>query len=117
MKNNEFIIKYTASATKENINYVFERLITPLAIATAFEPYKESWSSFENVLKIVTSWAIVYDQTKDLSKINLNEFKHVDDVLYHLDDKYLNKDGLYAEEAYEWLIQLSIIIKKFYNKE
>lgn len=105
-------IEYDAIPNRENINYAFQRLITNLAIATKFKPYQKSWNEFSRGLDLVTKWAIIYDQTKNLTQIDLEEIKKVDDILYDLDGMYLSTEGLYAEEAYEWLLQIDVLVKK-----
>lgn len=112
----ELYITYSAIPTYENVSYAFERLITPITIATSFEPYKDSWKQFNIVLDIIKKWAIIYDTTKDLTKIDVNEIKKVDDILYELDSKYLSIEGLYAENAYIWLGQIQVLIKKSLNE-
>lgn len=110
--NNKNTFNYDANPTNENITYVFERLITPIAVATNFTPYKKSWEQFENILKTVAKWMITYDTTKDLLQINFEEFIKVRQQLFDLDSKYLPEDGFYAEDAYEWILQLQILIEK-----
>lgn len=112
----ELHITYSAIPTYENVSYAFERLITPITIATSFEPYRDSWEQFKVVLNIVKKWVIIYDKTKDLTKIDMKELKKVDDILYELDGKYLSTEGLYAENAYIWLGQIQILIKKTLNE-
>ncbi len=109
--NNDYTFTYNTNPTKENITYAFQRLITPLVIATYFKPYKESWDKFNKVLHIVVNWAIIYDDTNDLSKIDFNQFKEIRQQLFELDSLYLSADGLYAEEAYEWFLQLQILLE------
>lgn len=105
-------IIYDATPTYNNVCYIFQRLITSLSVATSFKPYKGSWKEFEEVLDIVKQWMIIYDKSKDLNSINTGEVEKIHDILYNLDSKYLACDGLYAEDAYEWILQLKIILKK-----
>lgn len=117
MKGNskELHITYRSIPTYENVSYAFERLIIPITIATSFEPYRDSWEQFNIVLDIVKKWVIIYDTTKDLTKIDVNEIKKVDSILYELDGKYLSTEGLYAENAYIWFGQIQVLIKKALN--
>jgi len=101
----------------EKVDYTFQRLITSIAIASIYEPYKDSQKEFKEVLNIIIKWNINYDKTKDLSVIKLDEFKSVDKILYELDGKYLDSEGLYAEEAYEWILQLEILIQQFLKEK
>lgn len=112
----ELHITYSAIPTYENVSYAFERLITPITIATSFEPYKDSWEQFNIVLDIIKKWVIIYDKTKDLTKIDVDEIKEVECILYDLDGKYLSTEGLYAENAYIWLGQIQVLIKKALNE-
>lgn len=108
----ELNITYNAIPNKENIYYAFQRLISSLAISTIFEPYKESHEEFNEILKVVCNWAIDYDKNYDLTRISLDEVKNVSDMLFELDNKYLSKEGLYVEDAYEWILQIEILLEK-----
>jgi len=112
MNNNINAFTYEPNPTDENITYAFEQIITPIAIATNFIPYKKSWKHFEEILKKVTKWAIIYDTTKDLLKVDFEEFINIRQQLFELDSEFLPEDGLYVEKAYEWVLQLQILIEK-----
>jgi len=117
-KNRILNIKYEVIPTKENVDYAFQRLITNLVIATKFKEYQKSWQEFEEILNIVSKWAIIFDKTKILQNIDLNELKYVENKLYDLDGEYLSIDGLYAEDAYIWIGQIQVLVNKSYeNKE
>jgi len=117
-KNRILNIKYEVIPTKENVDYAFQRLITNLVIATKFKEYQKSWQEFEEILNIVSKWAIIFDKTKSLQNIDLNELKYVENKLYDLDGEYLSIDGLYAEDAYIWIGQIQVLVNKSYeNKE
>ncbi len=105
-------ITYEAFPTKENINYAFQKLVTPIIAATGYKPYQESQQDFKQILDTVTDWIILYANTNDLSKINWDEFINIRQRLFDLDSKYLPLDGCYAEEAYEWAIQLQVLLEK-----
>ena len=113
MASNDLVINYNTNPTNDNIYYAFQRLITPLSIATKFEPYKESWNEINDILNKIIEWSIEYDKNKDLSIINQADIKSIIDELYDLDGKYLSEDGLYMEEAYEWILQLKNILNNY----
>ena len=46
----------------------------------------------------------------------MDEIKEVECILYDLDGKYLSTEGLYAENAYIWLGQIQVLIKKTLNE-
>jgi dihydrodipicolinate reductase len=41
------IITYEANPTKENINYAFQKLVTPIIAATGYKAYQESHQEFK----------------------------------------------------------------------
>lgn len=111
-KKRELDITYEPDPTKKNIDYMFQRLVTALIASTGFTLYEKSHVEFKAILEKVMNWIINYANTKDLSLINWNEFIEVRQKLFELDSKYLLKDGCYAEEAYEWTLQLQILLEK-----
>lgn len=108
----ELSITYEPTPTKKNIDYMFQRLVTPLIASTGFNLYEESHGEFKAILEKVMTWIVNYANTEDLSLINWNEFIEIRQKLFELDSKYLPQDGCYAEEAYEWSLQLQILLEK-----
>ena len=113
----ELIIKYNANLTYKEVCYAFQRLIFSLAMATSYDEYSEDKEELNNILNTVKKWFIMYNESKNLSLVSLNELEVIEKKLYDLDGKYLSSNGLYCEEAYEWILQLQILIKKAKEKE
>lgn len=109
-------MEYKPIATEENIEYAFQKLILAVMESMIYKPYAEDAHEYKNILMIIFQWLTDFVNNKNLKSINYNEFKNVQQKLFELDNKYLNADGLYAEDAYEWILQLEIILSK-YNKE
>ncbi len=103
---------YEPIPTKKNIEYAFQRLVTPIEFAIDFKPYEESKKEFEEILDTIKKWIIIYTNTNDLNQINWEQFIEIRQQLFELDSKYLPSDGFYAEDAYEWALQLQVLIEK-----
>lgn len=109
---NKLINYYEPKLTNDNIEYVFQRLIFSIIASIVFENYTESKIKFENIFNIVKKWTYIYVNTKNLSKIDWNEFVLVRQQLFELDSKYMSVDEFYAAECYEWILQLQILLEK-----
>lgn len=107
---------YEPIPTEKNIEYIFQRLIFAVIEASNYEPYKTTRPEWEKILEIITKWLSIYINDKNLLEINWDEFLEIKEQLFQFDSKYLSADGLYAEEAYEWILQLEIILEKLKNK-
>lgn len=106
---------YKPIPTEQNIEYAFERLLLPIVESANYGEYKESHDKYNSILLIIIKWISSYVNTKTLKNIELNEFYEIKQQLFELDNKYLSFNELYAEEAYEWILQLQIIIEKERN--
>lgn len=113
-KNYTFV--YEPVPTEKNIEYIFQRLIFAVIGASNYEPYKSTQSKWKEILKIIEEWLSIYINSKKLLEINLDEFKKIKQQLFEFDNEYLSTEGLYAEDAYEWILQLEIILEKLKNK-
>lgn len=109
---NKLIINYEPNLTEKNIEYVFQRLLFSIVSASGFELYTESMNEFDKILNIVKKWIVIYANTKDISKIDWNEFVLVRQQLFELDSRYISVDGFYAAECYEWILQLQVLLEK-----
>lgn len=109
---NKLIIYYEPEITEKNIEYVFQRLIFSITASFFYEGYKYSKEQFNAILDIVKKWLAIYVNTKNIAKINWNEFVFVRQQLFELDSKYINIDVFYAAECYEWILQLQVLLEK-----
>lgn len=116
LKNNDLMIIYNAEPKKQNVFYAFQRLITALSIASKYDVYQKDSELVKRILDVVIDWAIKYEETANLECILPDEIADIKQKLYNLDGKYLSEKGLHFEEAYEWIIQLGVLIKN-YNME
>lgn len=107
---------YEPIPTNLNIEYIFQRLIFAVLESFNYEPYKSTKKEWKEVLVVVIKWLSIYINSKDLLKIDQNEFNSIKKQLFEFDSMYLSVEGLYAEEAYEWILQLEIILEKLNNK-
>ena len=112
-KSNKLIVEYDCKLERKQISYAFQRIITPLAIASYYEPYKDDWQEIKKVLEIVCKWEIAFEKDYKLADIYKEDLQYVDKVLYDLDGKYLSTDGIYMEDAYIWFEQIAVL----YNKQ
>ncbi len=121
LKNNktdeELQIIYKPIPTEENIEYVFQKIVVSLIFSKGFNKYSESAKDFEKLLNTVISWLEIYSNSKKLKHIQFNDFKNVKDILFNLDEKYMLVEEWYAQQAYEWLLQLEVLITKEGLKE
>ncbi len=115
MSERKLIIEYDANYNDREINYMFQRLITPLAIGSKFEPYKEDHSLITETLNQIIEWAISYEDERTLSFIDNTTLKKYSDILYDLDGKYLSTKGIYMEDAYIWIEQLEVLAREEKN--
>lgn len=109
-------ITYESIPTRANINYVFQKLVTSIIASTGFDLYEESHQEFKQILNTVMKWIVDYVNTENLNSIDFNEFIIIRQQLFELDSKYLPIDGRYAEEAYEWALQLQVLLEKSYKE-
>lgn len=110
--NKKLIIKYEPKNEKKNIDYIFQKLITSLAMAFKSVIYIDDRDEIKYICDNLIEMAIIYDETKNLQKIDFKELELLESKLYDLDGKYLSSNGLYMEEAYEWVLQLITVYKK-----
>lgn len=110
-------IIYEPIPTPHNIDYAFQRLLFALVESANYKEYENSKSDYEKILQIVIKWISDYINHNEILNIDEKEFYFIKEQLYHLDNMYLSSDGLYAEESYEWMIQLEILITKQNKKE
>ena len=99
---------YESIPSEENINYAFEKLIMPLTASTGYKYYEDVHNDFQEILKIVSNWLIIYVNTLNLNNINIEEFNDVKTKLFELYEK--NLGGYYIQDAYEWILQLELLI-------
>lgn len=116
MFNNKTVFEYEPLPTEENIKFVFQKLIFDLVCGANFETYLGSKREIENILSIVTEWLAKFINTKSLSHIKYDDLLSLNERIYQLDDKYLSADGLYMEDAYEWIVQLQVIYEMVIEK-
>jgi len=105
-------IEYNTEYNDKQIKYLFQRLITAVCLANHYDLYEEDHSPIEEILSVICSWFNKYLKEKSLKFIEESQIDKYEDVLYELDGKYLSVDGLFIEDAYEWLLQLKNMIKK-----
>lgn len=116
-KSKKLIVEYDCKLERKQISYAFQRLITPLAVASYYEPYKDDWQEIKKVLEIVCKWEIAFEKDYKLADIYKEDLQYVDKVLYDLDGKYLSTAGIYMEDAYEWFIQICNLFEKSVKEE
>jgi len=97
---------------KKNIEVVFQKLIFSLASASGYKEYEKSHQDLKHILDVVINWIIIYSNTKDLNQINKRVIINIKQRLFELDGEYLLKDEWYIQQAYEWLLQLELLIEK-----
>ena len=112
MNSKEYTFVYKPVPTINNVEYVFQRLLLSVIESTGFQPYEKSHDEYKKIASIIIKWVIEYANTKDLLRINWDEFVYIRQQLFELDSNNLSVDGLYAEEAYEWMLQLQILLEK-----
>lgn len=110
MKNCDFV--YEPVYNTKNIDYAFQKLLFSLTESINFREYVESKNEFQEILEVINKWINNYVNNNERLEIDKNEFENVKKRLFELDNKYLNIDGLYAEECYEWILQLEILMMK-----
>ena len=112
MNSKEYTFVYEPIPTINNVEYVFQRLLLSVIESTGFQPYEKSHDEYKKIAPIIIKWVIEYANTKDLLLINWDEFVYIRQQLFKLDSNNLSVDGLYSEEAYEWILQLQILLEK-----
>lgn len=112
MNSKEYTFVYEPVPTIKNVEYVFQRLLLSVIESTGFIPYEKSQDEYKKIAPIIIKWVIDYANTKDLLRIDWDEFIYIRQQLFELDSKNLSVEGLYAEEAYEWMLQLQILLEK-----
>ena len=105
-------IEYNTEYNDKQIKYLFQRLITALCLSSYYNLYEEDHSSIEEILYNACKWFETYLKEKTLKFVNESQLAKYEDILYELDGKYLSVDGLFIEEAYEWILQFKNMIKK-----
>lgn len=111
---NEEIYTYTyeTKPTKDNIYYMFQRLILPIIISMQYEPYKNYWQNFNNLFILVNNWIKTYFNENDLTKINQKEIDDADDLIADLKFACLEIDTEYIEEIDIWYGEFLSILSK-----
>ncbi len=112
MSKEKTIFEYEPNPIEKNIEFAFQKLIFSVTASANYNCYKETENEWKDILKIINKWLNIYVNTKNLSKINPKEFNIIQEKLFELDSKYLQESSLYAEDAYEWIIQLKILLEK-----
>jgi hypothetical protein len=110
MKDNESV--YEPIYNTKNIEFVFQKLLFSLIESINFKEYIDSKEEFQEILEVINKWINNYVNNNEILEIDKNEFENVKKRLFELDNKYLNIDGLYAEECYDWILQLEILMMK-----
>lgn len=60
-----------------NIRFAFDRLIGPLATATAYEQFKDRKKDYSEILPIIIKWSAEFETKKTLVYIDHNEILSV----------------------------------------
>lgn len=103
---------YEPIPTDENIEYVFQRILVSLILSKGYIPYQKHHQQFKDTLNIIMSWIEIYSNTKNLTHIDQNLYQKTEDLLSEIDQKYILENQWYAQQSYEWFLQLGILIKK-----
>lgn len=116
---NEEIYTYTyeTKPTRDNIYYMFQRLILPIVISMQYEPYKKYWQEFNCLFIIVKNWIKIYFNEKDLTKINAKEIADADDLIVDLKFACLEIDTEFIEEIDIWYDEFLSIFNKAKKEE
>ncbi len=114
---NKYIFTYEPLPTEKNIEYALQRLLLALVESANYDEYSDSQNEYKMIIDRVINWIKIYVNEKDFKRINIKEVLEIRDQLYDLDNKYLSKNGLYAEDSYERILQFQIIVEKYLKKE
>lgn len=60
---------YEPIPTDKNIYYMFSRLLLPIIISTCYEPYKDYWENYEELLIVMKNIIGIYYNSKSLRSV------------------------------------------------
>ncbi len=98
----------------EELNQAFEKLLFHLVVATYYEPYKDDWVEYSEMLKLVVDQKIKYDTTENFAQLDLDVLEDVHLRSLPLLEKYAIEYGNYAEQIEVWSDALLNIQKKLF---
>lgn len=118
MNNKTYIFTYETKPTEKNINYMFQRFVTPIIISMQYLPYKNYWDDYEKLFAIVKNWIGIYFNTNSLSSISIEEMNNVDSIINDLKFNCLEIETKYIEEIDVWHSEFLELWKEtFVNKK
>ena len=93
---------YESIPTDKNIYYMFSRLLLPIIISTRYEPYKDYWENYEELLIVMKNIIGIYYNSKSLKEIDNSYLNKLDDLINELKINCLTIDTRYIEEIDIW---------------
>ena len=111
---NDVVFTYNENEPNyNNIRFAFDRLIGPLATATAYEQFKDRKKDYSEILPIIIKWSAEFETKKTLVYINHNELLAVYNKLEELNDELVCEvDSEISDQIIIWLWNLMILRKK-----
>ena len=96
-----------------NIRFAFDRLIGPLATATAYEQFKDRKKDYSEILPIIIKWSEEFETKKTLVYIDHNEILSVYNKLEELNDELVYEvDSEISYQIIIWIWSLMVLRKK-----
>lgn len=115
-KNNSNDVLFTYNENEPNYNnirFAFDRLIGPLATATAYEQFKDRKTDYSEILPIIIKWSAEFETKKTLVYIDHNEILSVYNKLEELNDELVYEvDSEISDQIIIWLWSLMVLRKK-----